>query len=99
VPHPGVVTAALRYGDREVVVGELTHEADPNLVDLCLEHAQRMTRRSAGESCGSASGGRPKGRGGPAFGLPRSGSARRARGDGSDAAAAYVAPALQGDAK
>ena len=38
-----MVTAALRYGDREVVVGELTHRADPNLVDLCLEHAQRMT--------------------------------------------------------
>jgi hypothetical protein len=38
-----MVTAALRYGDREVVVGELTHDADPSLVDLCLEHAERMT--------------------------------------------------------
>ncbi len=36
-------TAALRYGDREVLVGELTAESDPNLVDLCPEHAERLT--------------------------------------------------------
>jgi hypothetical protein len=34
---------ALRYGDREVLVGDLTPEADPSLVDLCLEHAERLT--------------------------------------------------------
>ena len=37
------VTVALRYGDREVLVGDLTPEADPSLVDLCLEHAERLT--------------------------------------------------------
>ncbi|HEX6231054.1 MAG TPA: DUF3499 family protein [Actinomycetota bacterium] len=36
-------TAALRYEDREVVVGDLASEADPNLVDLCPEHADRLT--------------------------------------------------------
>ena len=34
---------ALRYGDREVLVGELSPEADPSLVDLCREHAERLT--------------------------------------------------------
>jgi hypothetical protein len=33
------VTAALRYGDREVLVGDLTEKPDPNLVDLCTAHA------------------------------------------------------------
>jgi hypothetical protein len=37
------VTVALRYGDREVIVGDLTPDTDPNLVDLCLEHADRLT--------------------------------------------------------
>jgi hypothetical protein len=37
------VTAVLRYGEREVLVGELTPEDDPNLVDLCLEHAEALT--------------------------------------------------------
>jgi hypothetical protein len=37
------VTVALRYGDREVLVGELSPETDPTLVDLCLDHAERMT--------------------------------------------------------
>jgi hypothetical protein len=38
-----VVTVALRYGDREVVVGDLTPDTDPTLVDLCREHADRLT--------------------------------------------------------
>jgi hypothetical protein len=38
-----VVTVALRYGDREVVVGDLTPDTDPTLVDLCGEHADRLT--------------------------------------------------------
>jgi hypothetical protein len=40
---PASVTVALRYGDREVIVGDLAVETDPNLVDLCLEHAERLT--------------------------------------------------------
>jgi hypothetical protein len=36
-------TVALRYGEREVIVHDLALEADPNLVDLCLEHAERLT--------------------------------------------------------
>jgi hypothetical protein len=37
------VTVTLRYGVREVVVGSLTPEPDPGLLDLCLEHAEAMT--------------------------------------------------------
>jgi uncharacterized protein DUF3499 len=37
------VTVTLRYRDREVVVGELTPDTDPTLVDLCGEHADRLT--------------------------------------------------------
>jgi hypothetical protein len=37
------VTLALRYGDREVLVGELSPDTDPSLVDLCLGHADRLT--------------------------------------------------------
>ncbi|MGH2635271.1 MAG: DUF3499 family protein [Actinomycetota bacterium] len=36
-------TAAMRYGDREVIVGELSPDTDPALVDLCREHAERLT--------------------------------------------------------
>jgi len=38
-----VVTVALLYGDREVVVGDLTPDTAPTLVDLCREHADRLT--------------------------------------------------------
>ena len=37
------VTVALRYGAREVIVGDLAPEGDPTLVDLCREHADRLT--------------------------------------------------------
>jgi hypothetical protein len=37
------VTAALRYGDREVLIGDLSPDTDPNLVDLCFDHAERLT--------------------------------------------------------
>lgn len=37
------VTVALRYGDREVLVDELSPDTDPTLVDLCREHADRLT--------------------------------------------------------
>ena len=36
-------TVSLRYADREVVIGDLTGERDPNLLDLCDEHVGRMT--------------------------------------------------------
>lgn len=36
-------TVLLRYEDREVVIGELAPEPDPSLVDLCAEHADRLT--------------------------------------------------------
>ena len=36
-------TVSLRYGDREVVIVDLTGERDPNLLDLCEEHVSRMT--------------------------------------------------------
>lgn len=36
-------TVVLRYEEREVLVGDLTAEADPNLVDLCADHAGRLT--------------------------------------------------------
>lgn len=39
---PASVTAALRYGDRELIVGELSPDTDPTLVDLCREHADRL---------------------------------------------------------
>ena len=37
------MTLALRYGDREVLVGELSPDTDPSLVDLCREHTERLT--------------------------------------------------------
>jgi Protein of unknown function (DUF3499). len=38
-----VATITLRYTEREVVVGDLLPERDPNLLDLCREHVDRMT--------------------------------------------------------
>ena len=38
-----VATIALRYADRTVVVRDLVPARDPNLLDLCAEHLQRMT--------------------------------------------------------
>jgi len=51
-----VATIALRYEDREVIVSSLSPERDPNLLELCREHVDRMTppigwtRRDARES-------------------------------------------------
>ncbi len=36
-------SVALRYGEREVLVGELSSDPDPSLVELCSEHAGRLT--------------------------------------------------------
>jgi Protein of unknown function (DUF3499) len=38
-----VVTVVLAYGDRAVVIGDLTSEHDPMQLDLCRDHAGRMT--------------------------------------------------------
>ncbi len=38
-----IATLALLYAAREVVIGELTAPRDPNLLDLCREHVDRMT--------------------------------------------------------
>jgi len=38
-----VVTVSLAYTEREVVVADLLPERDPNLLDLCRDHVDRMT--------------------------------------------------------
>jgi Protein of unknown function (DUF3499) len=38
-----VSTITLAYSERVVLVGDLIADRDPNLLDLCWEHAQRMT--------------------------------------------------------
>jgi len=37
------VTMGLRYEDREVLLADLLGEEDPNLLDLCARHADRLT--------------------------------------------------------
>jgi hypothetical protein len=41
--HEPVVTVSLRYAERTVLIEGLRHERDPNLLDLCRDHADRMT--------------------------------------------------------
>jgi hypothetical protein len=41
--HEPIVTISLSYAEREVVVRDLVPERDPNLLDLCREHVDRMT--------------------------------------------------------
>ena len=41
--HEPVATGSLAYTERTVVVQDLFGERDPNLLDLCSEHVQRMT--------------------------------------------------------
>lgn len=36
-------TVALRYEHREVLMADLLSEPDPNLIDLCSNHADRLT--------------------------------------------------------
>jgi hypothetical protein len=38
-----VATVRLRYADREVVIGDLAAERDPGALDVCRDHADRMT--------------------------------------------------------
>jgi Protein of unknown function (DUF3499) len=41
--HEPVVTVSLSYAERQVILAALTTERDPNLLDLCREHTDRMT--------------------------------------------------------
>lgn len=38
-----VASVSLVYTERMVVVGDLIDERDPNVLDLCREHVDRMT--------------------------------------------------------
>ncbi|HTG46378.1 MAG TPA: DUF3499 family protein [Actinomycetota bacterium] len=38
-----IATISLGYAERRVVVADLLPERDPNLLDLCREHVERMT--------------------------------------------------------
>jgi hypothetical protein len=38
-----VATIALRYADRQILIGELRSERDPRLLDLCARHLAAMT--------------------------------------------------------
>ena len=38
-----VATIALRYADRQILIGELRPERDPRLLDLCAPHLAAMT--------------------------------------------------------
>ena len=38
-----VATVSLRYNERQVLIGDLVPERDPNLLDLCRDHVDRMT--------------------------------------------------------
>jgi hypothetical protein len=38
-----VATVALGYTERQVVITELSAERDPNVLDLCRAHVDRMT--------------------------------------------------------
>jgi len=38
-----VTTVSLAYAARQVIVGDLAPDRDPNLLDLCREHVRRLT--------------------------------------------------------
>jgi hypothetical protein len=38
-----VATIALRYADRQILIGALRPERDPRLLDLCARHLTAMT--------------------------------------------------------
>lgn len=38
-----VATVSLLYTERDVVIVDLLPERDPNLLDLCRDHVERMT--------------------------------------------------------
>jgi hypothetical protein len=41
--QPAGATAALRYRERVLWIGDLLPQRDPNLFDLCGDHAARLT--------------------------------------------------------
>lgn len=41
--HPAAATAGLRYADRILWLRDLPPERDPNFLELCAGHADRMT--------------------------------------------------------
>jgi hypothetical protein len=41
--EPASVSIGPRYGDRIVVVGDLAVRFDPNLLELCGAHSERLT--------------------------------------------------------
>lgn len=40
--RPAEVTAGVRYAERVAWLGDLVTERDPNLLDLCREHGDRL---------------------------------------------------------
>ncbi|MGH2662244.1 MAG: DUF3499 family protein [Actinomycetota bacterium] len=40
--RPAEVSAGVRYAERVAWLGDLVPERDPNLLDLCTEHADRL---------------------------------------------------------
>jgi hypothetical protein len=42
-PEAAAATIGIRYAAREVVIGDLLPQRDPNLLDLCHPHAERLT--------------------------------------------------------
>jgi hypothetical protein len=41
--RPAEATIALRYGERLVVLGNLLADHNPNLLELCMRHADRLS--------------------------------------------------------
>jgi hypothetical protein len=41
--QPATATIGIRYAARELVVGDLLPQQDPNLMELCEGHSERMT--------------------------------------------------------
>jgi hypothetical protein len=41
--QPAEATAALRYRERVLWIGDLLPQRDPNLFDICGDHAARLT--------------------------------------------------------
>jgi hypothetical protein len=41
--EPAEATVSLAYGAREVLIGDLTADRDPNLLELCGSHADRLS--------------------------------------------------------
>jgi hypothetical protein len=42
-PEAAAATIGIRYAAREVVIGDLLPQRDPNLLDLCHAHADGLT--------------------------------------------------------